>query len=166
MTASLSMRASLTPKAANILLGTGLLVATVDAIFASTFWRLVAGVPASRIVQGIAAGLLGKAAFQGGAGTMGLGAVLHYGMAIAMVFAYYFASRWLPALVRRPWMYGPLYGLVVYAVMNGIVVPLSAAPPSPHLLGWVISSIFVHMFVVGLPSALAARAALGGAPEV
>lgn len=161
MSTALSMKAGPTLRPAAILVGTGLLVATVDAIFASTYWHVAAGVPATRILQGIAAGLLGKAAFQGGDATAWLGAALHYGMAMAMVLVYYFASRWMPVLARRPWVYGPLYGLVVYAVMNGVVLPLSAVGKQPHAVAWVVCSVVVHVLVVGVPSALAARAARG-----
>jgi len=161
MSTELSMKAGPMSRPVAILLGTGLLVATLDAVFACTFWQLVASVPVPRIFQGIAAGLLGKASFQGGATTAWLGALLHYAMAMVMVLVYYVASGWWPVLARRPWVYGALYGLAVYVVMTEVVVPLSAAAKQPHPVVWVVSSVLVHMLVVGVPSALAARAARG-----
>jgi hypothetical protein len=60
-------------------------------------------------------------------------------------------------LARRPVPCGLLYGLFIYAFMNYVVIPLSAAPfrmpfPPPMLL----SGLLVHLFLVGLPIALAA----------
>lgn len=139
------------------LLGVGLMLGTLDLVYACTYWKLLHGVPPSRILQGIAAGLLGARAFAGGAATAWLGALLHYAIMQAMVFAYAVASRRAALLLRRPWPCGLLYGLLLYAVMNGIVLPLSAAARAPMLPGWVIGSIVVHVALIGLPIALAAR---------
>ena len=69
---------------------------------------------------------------------------------------------WFCTLRRRPFLTGPLFGLVAYGVMNYIVIPLSAAasggtPPVPVLL----NGLLIHAFGVGLPAALFARAAFG-----
>ncbi len=64
------------------------------------------------------------------------------------------AQRVLPPLGRRPWLFGPLYGALVYVLMNTVVVPLSAA----HFtipLRW--SGALVHVFLVGTPIALAVK---------
>ncbi|MHB1058473.1 MAG: hypothetical protein ACYC0F_11420 [Rhodanobacter sp.] len=137
--------------------GVGLLLGTLDLVYACTYWGLLHGVPPSRILQGIAAGLLGARAFAGGAATAWLGALLHYAIMQAMVFAYAAASRRAALLLRRPWPCGLLYGLLLYVAMNAIVLPLSAAGRVPTLPGWVIGSIVVHMALIGLPIALAVR---------
>jgi uncharacterized membrane protein len=105
--------------------------------------------------------VLGRAAYQGGTPTALLGLLLHFFIAFGVVTTYYAASRFIPALARRPWIFGPLYGLAVYVVMNSIVVPLSAAAvgsgtPPPAVLA---NGLLIHMLGVGLPSALFARAA-------
>jgi hypothetical protein len=55
---------------------------------------------------------------------------------------------------------GLVYGLLVYAFMNLLVLPLSAAGgggfPSPPVLA---NGLLIHALGVGLPSALFARAA-------
>jgi hypothetical protein len=139
------------------LFGVGLLLGTLDLVYACTYWRLLHGTPPERIMQGIAAGLLGARAFAGGPATAWLGVLLHYAIMQAMVFAYAAVSRRAVLLLRRPWSCGLLYGLLLYAVMNGIVLPLSAAARAPMLPGWVIGSIVVHMVLIGLPIAWAAR---------
>jgi hypothetical protein len=122
-----------------------LVLATADLLFACSYWRGLYGVPPTRVMQGIAAGLLGKRAFVGGAGTAALGGLLHYLIMGVMVGAYYAASRRMAGLSARPWLYGSLYGCSLYLVMNLIVVPLSAAPKAPLLPGWIVSSLLVHL---------------------
>ena len=51
------------------LLAGGVFVATLDALFAIGFWYLRNAVPPMRILQSIAAGLLGEASFSGGVAT-------------------------------------------------------------------------------------------------
>ena len=114
-----------------------------------------------RILQSIAAGLLGRASFQGGAGTAALGLFLHFFIAFVIVAIYFAAARGIPLLTRRPFLFGPLYGLVAYWVMNYVVLPLSAAGGS-HPAGAVLTNgLLIHAFGVGLPAALAARAQFG-----
>jgi hypothetical protein len=137
-----------------------LVLATADLLFACMFWDALHGVPPMRIFQGIAAGLLGKSAFLGGGSTAALGVVLHYAIMGVMVGVYHLACRRIAVLNGRPWLYGSLYGLVLYAVMNLIVVPLSAAPKAPLLPSWIASSIVVHV-MIGIGIALSVRRAIG-----
>ena len=143
----------LTPVKA-ILLGT-LVVGTLDILDAITFYGL-RGVPAVRIFQSIASGLLGRAAFSGGPGVSVLGGVLHYTIAFGIVTTYFLVSRRLPSLARHPLRYGWLYGIAVYAVMNLIVVPLSAAASHMPTLPVFLNQICIHMLGIGVPAALAA----------
>jgi len=137
----------------------GLLIGTLDAIYAVVFWGLRGAAPI-RIFQGIAAGLLGRdAAFRGGIRTEALGLGLHYLIAFAIVVVYFVASRFWPALLNRPITYGAIYGVLVYIFMNYIVIPLSATRRPPFLLSWVVCSVIVHAFLIGAPAALFARKA-------
>ena len=73
----------------------GLAAGTLDILFAAGFWALKANVPSQRILQSVAAGLLGKASFSGGWGTALRGLALHYFIAMCMAFAYCLvAQRW------------------------------------------------------------------------
>ena len=54
----------------------------------------------------IAAGLLGKQAFQGGAATYVLGVLLHFFIACSAAATYYLASRKLPFLTEFPLLCG------------------------------------------------------------
>ncbi len=135
-----------------------LTVGTLDILDAIIFFG-VRGVKASRIFQSISAGLLGRAAFSDGMPTVLLGFVLHYGIATTIVLVFWAASRRMPTLAARPFLWGPLYGIGVYLVMYYVVLPLSASGPASHATPIVINELLIHMFGVGIPSALTARAA-------
>jgi uncharacterized membrane protein YagU involved in acid resistance len=148
-------------KLAAILTG-GLIAGTMDICYAVGYSYLRSGVAPKTILQSVASGLLGRDAYSGGTATATLGFALHFLMALAIAAIYLLAARWLPALIRRPYLYGSLYGLVVYLFMNLVVLPLSRMPPRgamPALLT-IVTSIIVHMFLVGVPIALASRRAL------
>jgi uncharacterized membrane protein YagU involved in acid resistance len=139
----------------------GLIAGTLDILYACIFWAAKADVPPSRIFQSVAAGLLGKASFEGGAATAALGLLLHYLIACTMSLAYYLVARRRPALVRRPVPMGALYGLLLYVIMNHVVVPLSAAGPGSKDPTWIALGIAVHAFLVGVPIAWFAARAVG-----
>lgn len=133
----------------------GLVVALLDAIFASAYWGMVAGVPPTRIFQTVAAGWLGLASYAGGVWTAALGLASHVGISIIMVVIYAAIAARLPVLARSVWGPGLAYGVVLYAAMNYVVVPLSAAPPPASAPLWVASSVVMHL-VIGVVCAFAA----------
>jgi hypothetical protein len=117
------------------------------------------GVAAIRIPQSVASGLLGPAAFEGGAATAALGICLHFTIALVAAAVFYAASRRIRFLTAHPFISGLLYGEVVYAFMNLVVLPLSAIhrwPPS-FTFPALIAGLLGHPFVVGWPIALAVR---------
>lgn len=134
---------------------TGLIVGAMD-ITSAFIIAICRGSTATRLLQFVASGLLGPKAFEGGAATATLGLALHFAIAFVLVAVFYAASRRLAFLRRQAALSGVLYGLVVYGVMNLIVLPLSAARPRHSLSGDLIQ-IGIHMFVIGLPTALLVR---------
>jgi len=140
-----------------ILLGT-LVVGGLDALDAIVFFGLRGATP-TRIFQSIAAGLLGRSSFSGGAATAALGVLLHFFIAFLIVMIYVVASRQIPILTRSPILCGLVYGVLAYLFMNLVVLPLSAAGRPTFVVPVVINGILIHMFGVGLPSALFATAA-------
>jgi uncharacterized membrane protein YagU involved in acid resistance len=144
-----------------ILVG-GAIAGALDITYAIVF-SAFRGVPPLRILQSVASGLLGPAAFDGGVPVAALGLFLHFLIAFTIAAIFYFASRRLPFLTRRPVVSGVLYGVVVYAVMNLVVLPLSATPPRKSFpLIVIVTGLLVHMFFIGLPIALATRKASAG----
>jgi hypothetical protein len=134
--------------------GGGIVAGILDITVAFIRW----GNP-PRLLQGIASGLLGPSALQGGAATVALGAALHFSIAISAAAVYYAASRKLAFLRERAVIWGLFYGIAVYMFMSWLVVPLSAVPKRtvPFSLTSLALSLLTHMFCVGLPIALATR---------
>ena len=135
----------------------GLIAGALDLAYAIIV-NGIRGIEPVRIMQSIASGLLGSAAYEHGAATATLGVVLHFLMMFVICAIYYTASRGMPVLKQRPVVMGLLYGIVVYVVMYFVVLPLSAFP---HQLSYTPSSIAIAsaamLFCVGLPIALIVR---------
>jgi|SRR5450432_4316142 len=106
----------------------------------------------------IAAGLLGRRAFNGGAGTYVLGVSLHFFIACSAAAIYYSASRKLTFLREYPLVCGLFFGGAVQEVMNLVVLPLSALHArGPYTLHDLILGLVVHMVVIGLPISFSVR---------
>ena len=145
------------PRALHVVLYGGLAVAALDIVNAIVFWQVYSGTPATRILQSIAAGLLGNAAFAGGAATATLGLALHCLIALGMAFIFWLAARRWPALLRRPVATGLGYGAATWVAMNYVIVPLSRATPPPFIAAWFVDAILAHLLLVGLLLAFVAR---------
>jgi hypothetical protein len=59
-------------------------------------------------------------------------------------------------LVQRPIKWGIAYGLVTYVVMNLIVLPLRFGAPLPPEARAIVTQLFAHIVLVGIPIALIA----------
>jgi len=111
-----------------------------------------------RVPLVIAAGLLGKDALQGGAGTWLLGVGLHYFIATTAAGVFYAASRRWLFMIEHPFVCGLLFGGVVEEVMSLIVLPLSALHErGPYELSDLLRGLGAHMVVFGLPVAYCIR---------
>jgi hypothetical protein len=144
-----------------IVLG-GLAAGALDLLGAFALYaRSAAG--AVRVMQSIAGGVLGPATYQGGATSAALGVVLHVLIATTWAALFALTAARARALRAHPLIAGAFYGVLVYAAMNTIVVPLSAlhAPAWPLRLDAPL--IAVHIVAVGLPIAWATRRAIGPA---
>lgn len=138
----------------------GLIAGALDIIYAMVFWSIRRAVPPQRILQSVAAGLLGDASFAGGWATAILGLALHFLIALSMAAVYYLGARRWAALWHRALLFGAAYGLLLYGIMNHVVVPLSAGRPGSKDPLWIGLSIAVHMFLIGVPCAVFARRAI------
>ena len=137
----------------------GLLAGTLDLIAACVSAWLRSGTTPVRVAQYIASGILGPAAFTGGAAAAALGIACHFLIATGAAAVFYLASRKLRFLIEWPIVMGLLYGIPVYLFTTMIVVPLSRVPPArvaPPLSARITAALII-MFCVGLPIALIVR---------
>jgi hypothetical protein len=116
-----------------------------------------------RLLKGVAGGLLGRSALEGGFATAALGLAMHFTMALTVTTIFYALGRRLP-LPQKLWgvvAVGLLYGAAVFAVNNFATAlflswvrslylhtPILLKPP----MGW--WQLIIHLFCVGLPIAL------------
>jgi hypothetical protein len=134
---------------------TALLTIAVGGIAAGTLDLLQACILFGwRIPRVIAAGLLGRQAIHGGAGTYALGVVLHFFIACSAAAIYYACSRRLTFMKEHWIVCGLFFGGAVEQVMNLVVLPLSALHAhGPYEWHDLILGLLVHMVVIGLPIA-------------
>jgi len=125
-----SARESILPR----FLVAGATVAFLDGMFAVVVYVWIMHLTtAGRIFQSIAAGLLGKASYNGGTTTIALGLLCHIVIAFTWTTIYYFASRRVPSIREFAssnagnLITGVLFGAVIWLGMDFIVIPLSAA---------------------------------------
>jgi uncharacterized membrane protein YagU involved in acid resistance len=141
------------PRAAPAILNAGALAGFLD-IIAASIEAWLAGRTPMRMLQGIASGWLGKASVSHGWWSAALGLVSHFMIATIWAAIYWTLSRRLRFLVRQPWMWGAVYGVLVYFAMQEIVIPLSAIHRHlPRDTQASIKGLLIHVCFVGWPIA-------------
>ena len=128
---------------------------TLDILFA-TILSLMRGKDPAAMLRFVASGPFPDATSWGAAGSL-LGLAVHYSLMAIMVGWFVIAARNVPALVDKPWLAGLIYGLITWAVLNLVVVPLrfpAAWPPKPVAIA---TQLFAHIVLVGLPTAFITR---------
>lgn len=146
------------------ILAAGATAGSLDILAAFATWA-PKGVSPARILQGIASGLLGPASFRGGAPAAALGLGFQYLIATSAAAVFFAFGRRFPVLARRPVPGGAAYGVAVYLVMYGIVMPLSRFRRGPF--SWTAAAIAVvtHVVCVGIPIAMVTRRARRPRPD-
>lgn len=139
-----------------VILRAGLLAGTLD-ITAALVIYAHSGAQRIHLLQGIASGLLGKAALQGGLATAAFGLLCHFVIATSWAAIYFAASRRIRFLVDHAVVSGIAYGVIIYFIMNHVVVPLSAIGPRPFVPSRALLAAAILVPCVGLPIALVVR---------
>ncbi|NZA26673.1 hypothetical protein H0E84_09770 [Luteimonas sp. SJ-92] len=134
----------------------GIVAATLDLAVAIAFWA-AEGMPAGRVLQAIAAWLLGPAAYSGGTATALFGVLLYTGLMCALAAGYRGLARRHGALLRRPLLGGALYGAAAYLAIFGLAVPVLTSAPAFVRPDWTLVCLLAYMFLIGVPCALFAR---------
>lgn len=134
----------------------GTAVGVLDALDGVAFFWFTAGLNPIQVLQYIASGALGPAAYAGGLGTAALGAVFHFALAFLFTAVLALLTR---GRVLRDFAVpaGLLWGGVVWALMNLLVLPASAVAPSPLTVTTVVHGLVGHALFVGLTATLILR---------
>jgi hypothetical protein len=148
-----SMNKGEAPSAFSTIFWTGMITGTLDGIASALFFHAKLGLNAGQVMQIVASALLGEASFKGGYLTVFSGTVLHYLLAFAISAFYFYAFPAIAALRKWPVIFGLLYGLGVWLVVNLLVLPLTRMSLPPFELTGALIAIVWHMILVGLPIA-------------
>src|SRR5580765_6068769 len=116
------------PAAWRTVLVAGAGAATLDMTYACTVLYFRAGMSPQRVMQSIASGIYGQAAYSGGWTTAAVGFAAHYFILIVAAWWFFLASKRLHVLRERAVACGIAYGVAIYCTMNFVVLPLSNAP--------------------------------------
>jgi hypothetical protein len=140
-----------------VLLGGGI-AATLDIVYAIVSIAVRFGEGPLWVLQSVASGWLGRAAFSSGVTGGVIGLASHYSILLIAAALYLAVSRRWPVLRSQAIACGALFGVLVYLFMNFVVLPLSAFPfkltyPPLRLLEGFAS----HAMLVGIPIALCIR---------
>lgn len=143
--------------ATKAILAGGLAGGAGDLAFAIA-WAGINGMAPQKLLQVIASGWFGQAAFDGGWNTAAIGIASHFGIALVVAALFSALARRVPALLERPLVSGIALGVATFLVMRLVVLPLSAFPfPVKFLTLGAGLDLLSHMFLFGTPIAFARR---------
>lgn len=101
------------------------------------------------------------AAMDMGTGGAILGLLVHFALMAIMASILMLFVRERPQLLDRPIVLGLVYGLITYALMNLVVVPLRFDAPLPPSGLSIATQLFAHIVLVGIPMSLVAARYFG-----
>ncbi len=130
-----------------------LLCGALDAAYATMLTLVRGDGDIGKLWRGVAAGPFGDTASQWGAPGALLGLGVHFAIMAAMVALGLWLARNTPLGEVAPWKAGTLYGIVLYAVMYGLVLNLRFGLPhfpNPDRIKLALG-LFPHIALVGLP---------------
>ena len=135
----------------------GVIAGILDAADDVVAYHFAAGFSPIQVLQSIASGFYGAAAFQKGISGALVGLLAHFFIAFAVAAIYVGATRFLPMLSTEAVIWGTIlrhcgihcYELYRTTAHSGHEITLVFAPLAERVLA--------HAFFVGLPIALAAR---------
>ena len=152
------------PQLRALLIG-GSIAGALDILFAISFAAFNGRTP-DWLLQTVASGLLGEAAYAGGFPAAALGLAAHFALSCGWAALFVTVAARRPAILGKPVVAAMVFGIIVFFGMRLVVLPLSAFPHpvsfQPLSAGLDLLS---HMFLFGLPIALAAGKAAPSRPR-
>jgi len=134
-------------------------VACLDLWACGIYWSFL-GVSLEAVARAPAAWVVGvdSARALGGWGVL-LGTGVLYATAVVEIATYRWLGRHFGTSARHPLRWALPYGALAFALLNWIVIPLSAAPEQQASGEWLVALLMIHVLVIGPACALLARVA-------
>ena len=133
---------------------------TLDILFAmiltAWFGRQIPG-----MLRFVASGPFPGAVDMGTAGAI-LGLAVHFALMAIMATGLMLLIGVRPQLAETPLRTGIAYGVVTYFIMNWLVVPLRFGTPLPPKTLSIVTQLFAHIVLVGIPMAYVAHRYMKG----
>lgn len=134
-----------------------IIAGTADALAAVVVYAWILNkTTALQIFQGIASGIPGIDAFNGGTGIAILGLLLHYFIAFCWTLFYFLLYRRFKLLQKNIIVSAIVYGLFVWLFMNIIVLPVTFGRPPVLTMNNIFIGSIILMFAIGLPVSIIA----------
>ena len=127
---------------------------TLDITAAIVQYLIKGGLHPEIIFKYIASAVFGKEAFAGGTMMIIWGVLFHFAIALIFALLFFFLYPLFHKLIKNNVVLGLLYGIIVWAIMNFIVVRASFIPSAPFNAKGAIIAALILMFCIGLPNAL------------
>lgn len=137
-----------------------LIAGTLD-ILAAVTMTLLYGRDPMAMLRYVGSGPFPGATGMGTAGSV-LGLAVHFALMAIIATVFVLAAARIRTLWRKPVLWGFLYGVGTYVVMNLLVVPLRFGLPLPPTVWAIAPQLAFHIILVGIPIALAAAKHIRG----
>ena len=112
---------------------------------------------ALKIMQSVASGVFGPAAYSGGLTMAVYGIVFHFIISLIFTVFYFFIYPRIAFLRQERVLSGIVYGVFIWLVMNLIVLPIAFSGLLPSHLPSAIIGMAIVVIAVGLPISLIAH---------
>lgn len=140
-----------------IILLTGFVTGLLDILAAIIKFYIDTGKGPEPIFRYIASGVFGFKAFIGGVEYILWGVILHFVIAIVFCIFLFLVFPKVYSAFTNWVVVGILFGIVVWAIMNFVVLPLSYVPEARSGTKESIIAALILIFMIGLPVAYVAR---------
>ena len=140
-----------------IVIKTGLLTGTLDIAIALIQYYSKTGKDPANVLRFIAGAVFGSKAYAGGTGMAVAGLLFHFAIALVWTIIFFFLYPKIALLQKNFIVSAIIYGVFIWAVMNFIVLPLSALPALHSDLKQSLTAIAILVIAFGIPLSLISK---------
>jgi hypothetical protein len=135
----------------------GLLAGSLDIVAACLQAWLARGIKPLIILQYIASGAFGKAAFSGGWAMPLTGLLFHFIIAYGFTILFFLLYPSIRIMSKSVVATAIVYGVFIFVVMNLLVLPLTKIPKGTFRLDRALIGIGILIVAMGLPLSILAK---------